>query len=76
MAADGLWVPRHSHGTPLQHAMRLQMAGVEGGGWRVQWEVRGGRLLAQKGLGRLLHRGGTRCRCAHGQRTMQLRLQM
>lgn len=40
MAADGLWVPRHSHGTQLhgalQHAMRLQMAGgwVEVGGWR------------------------------------------
>jgi hypothetical protein len=31
--------------------------------------VRGAwRLLAQRGLGQLLHRGGTRCRCAHGRK--------
>jgi hypothetical protein len=51
----------------LQDAMRLHVAG----GW-----VGGGGLLAQKGLGRLLHRGGTRCRCAHGRRTMRVRLRM
>jgi hypothetical protein len=48
-------VPRHGRGVErLQDAMRLRIAGGCCGR---------GRLLAQKSLGRLLHRGGTRYRC-------------
>jgi hypothetical protein len=55
MAADRL-VPRHGH-RQMQAGARCAGAG----GCVV-------RLLAQRGLARLLHRGGTRCRCRCGVR--------
>jgi hypothetical protein len=57
VAGGSRLVPRHRGGRVAgQLAMRREIAG----GAVVEW-----RLLAQKGLGRLLHRGGTRAGGAH-----------
>jgi hypothetical protein len=53
---------RPSHSASWSRAVARRGSRCAGG--RVRCVV----LLAQRGLGQLLHRGGMRCRCAHGRR--------